>query len=293
MPIAPAGLKVSKFADKLINPRNIYVAPNGDIFISEANTEVKGAKKLIAKITGKGKSDRIDDSANRITLLRDNNNDGIPEVRSVFHTNLSQPYGMLVIKNYFYVANTDGVWRFPYKAGDTVLKTKGQKILDLPKGGYNNHWTRNLIANKDNSKIYISVGSGSNNAEHGMANEIRRANILEINPGGSGEKIYASGLRNPVGMDWATGTNTLWTAVNERDELGDDLVPDYITSVKQGGFYGWPYSYFGQNPDPRIKAKDQKPELIKKAIVPDVAVGSHTASLGLAFYNGKMLPAKY
>lgn len=189
------------------------------------------------------------------------------------------------------MANTDGVWQYPYKTGDTKITGTGKKILSLPAGGYNNHWTRNLITNADKSKIYVTVGSGSNVGENGMENEVRRAAILEINPDGTGEKIYASGLRNPVGVDWAPGTNMLWTAVNERDGLGDDLVPDYITSVKPGGFYGWPYAYFGQNEDPRLKGKN--PELVKKTIVPDVPVGSHTASLGLAFYKDKKFPAKY
>ena len=199
---------------------------------------------------------------------------------------------MLVLGNHFYIANTDGLFLYNYAAGDTLLKGEGKKIVALPAGGYNNHWTRNIIANKAGTKIYISVGSGSNNAENGMENEVRRANILEVNTDGSGERIYASGLRNPVGMGWATGTNTLWTAVNERDKLGNDLVPDYLTSIKDGGFYGWPYSYFGQNLDPRMNTK-QRPELVVKAIVPDVSLGAHTASLGLAFYDKTVFPAKY
>lgn len=293
MPVAPAGFVVSKFADKLISPRNIYVGSNGDVFIAEANTELKGVKKLGAKLNGAAKAQRVEPSPNRITILRDANKDGIPEVRKIFLSGLSQPFGMTIIGNYFYVANTDGLWRYPYKTGDTIIKMPGKKILDLPKGGYNNHWTRNLITNKDKTKIYISVGSGSNVAEHGMENEIRRANILEINPDGSSEKIYASGLRNPVGMDWQPNTKTLWTVVNERDELGDELVPDYLTSVKEGGFYGWPYSYFGQKLDPRIKASEQRMDLVNKAIVPELPLGSHTASLGLAFYDGKSFPQKY
>ena len=270
MPVAPEGFTVTKFADNLKNPRWTYIAPNGDIFVAESAT-----KK----------------SADRITVLRDVNKDGVPELKEIFLEKLKQPLGMLILKNHFYVANTDGLYRYPYKEGDTKMTGKGVKIVELPAGGYNNHWTRNLLANADGSKIYISVGSASNVAEHGMDTEIRRANILEINPDGSGERIYASGLRNPVGMDWAPGTNTLWTAVNERDELGDELVPDYITSVKDGGFYGWPYSYFGQNKDPRMKGAGA--DLVAKAIVPDVPVGSHTASLGLAFYDKTKFPAKY
>lgn len=290
-PVALQGFTVTKYADGLQNPRWIYVAPNGDIFIAEANTEPKGAKKVAAKVSGKAKSQNLGESANRITLLRDANKDGKPEVRETFLTGLKQPLGMLVVKNSFYVANTDGLWKYPYKEGQRTITEKGKKILELPAGGYNNHWTRNVIANADGSKIYISVGSASNVAEHGMKEEVRRANILEINPDGTGERIFASGLRNPVGMDWAPGTETLWTAVNERDELGDELVPDYITSVKDGGFYGWPYAYFGSNEDPRLKG--QAPDLVKKTIKPDVAVGAHTASLGLAFYDQKAFPEKY
>ena len=269
-PVAPEGFVVTKFADKLDSPRWTYIAPNGDIFVAETATRK---------------------SADRITLLRDVNKDGTPEMREIFLEKLNKPLGMLVLKGFFYVANTDGLYRYSYKDGETKITSKGQKIVDLPAGGYNNHWTRNLLANADGSKIYISVGSASNVADHGIDEEKRRANILEINPDGSGERIYASGLRNPVGMGWAPGSNMLWTAVNERDKLGDELVPDYITSVKDGGFYGWPYAYFGQNEDPRRKG--ERPDLVAKTIVPDVPVGSHTASLGLAFYNKTQFPAKY
>lgn len=290
-PRAPEGFAVTRFAEGLISPRNIYIAPNGDIFVAEANTELGAVEKLKYAAAGATKASRVDKSANRITIFRDANGDGIAETRSVFLSNLNQPFGMIVIGNYFYVANTDGLWRYPYKEGDTSVTQPGQKILDLPAGKYNRHWTRNLLASKDNGKIYIAVGSGSNIGENGMENEARKAVILEVNPDGSGERIYASGLRNPVGMAWAPGTNVLWTTVNERDELGDDLVPDYLTGVKDGGFYGWPYSYFGQHLDPRIK--EQKPDLVAKAIVPDAPLGSHTASLGLTFYEGAKFPSKY
>jgi glucose/arabinose dehydrogenase len=290
-PVAPQGFTVTKFATDYKSPRNIYVAPNGDIFIVLSNSERSAKEKIANTITGKAKAEVAGESANTVVLLRDADNDGKPEVQSNYITGLNQPYGVVVIGNSFYVANTDGLLKYPYKSSDTKITAKGYKILSLPAGGYNNHWTRNLIANADNSKIYISVGSGSNVGENGMEYEVRRANILEINPDGSGEKVYASGLRNPVGMAWAPGTNTLWAAVNERDGLGDDLVPDYITSVKQGGFYGWPYSYFGKHEDPRMKGI--KPELVAKAIVPDMAVGSHTASLGLTFYTGNKFPEKY
>ena len=293
MPSAPEGFTVTKYADGLQSARWIYVLPNGDVLISQANTQMSGAKKAGAVVIGASKSMHTGDSPNQITLLRDADKDGIPEIREVFLSGLNQPFGMLLIGDSFYAAVTDGVWKFPYKTGDTRIDAEGKKILGLPAGGYNNHWTRNIIANSDNTKIYVSVGSGSNVAEHGMENEIRRANILEINPDGSGERIYASGLRNPVGMGWLPGTHELWTAVNERDKLGDDLVPDYATSVKEGGFYGWPYAYFGKHPDPRMEGKDQRMDLVEKTLVPDVALGSHTASLGLAFYTGNTFPAKY
>ena len=290
-PVAPDGFKVTKFADGLQNPRWIYVTPNGDILVAEANTESKGIKKVTEKISGKAESQNTGESANRITLLRDKDNDGTPELKQVLLFGLNQPFGMLVLGNSLYVANTDGIMQYPYQPGQTQIKSEGKKILDLPAGGYNNHWTRNIIANANQTKIFISVGSGSNVAEHGMENEVRRANILEINPDGSGERVVAGGLRNPVGMGLAPGTNELWTVVNERDELGDNLVPDYLTKVKDGGFYGWPYAYYGPNEDPRLKG--QQPELVKETLIPDMSMGAHTASLGLVFYKQKAFPAKY
>ncbi|MFC4478328.1 PQQ-dependent sugar dehydrogenase [Flavobacterium chungangensis] len=269
-PKAPEGFTVTKFADGFENPRWTYIAPNQDIFVVESGTR---------------------NSKNQITVLRDKDKDGKFETREVFISGLNKPFGMLVLKDFFYIANTDGLHRYPYKNNPLKLETKGEKILELPAGGYNNHWTRNLLASPDGNKIYVSVGSGSNVGENGMDKEVRRAAILEINPDGTGEKIFASGLRNPVGMDWNPVNKELWTAVNERDELGDDLVPDYITSVKRDGFYGWPYSYFGSIPDPRMKG--ERKDLVEKAIVPDVPVGSHTASLGLAFYTKDAFPAKY
>lgn len=290
-PVAPAGFTVTKFAGNIKNPRNIYVAPNGDILAVLSNSERTKKEQAENERSGKAQSEQGGESANTIVLFRDKNHDGKPELQTAFLSGLNQPYGVLIIGNTLYVGNTDGVYTYPYKTGDTKITGKGKKIVDLPAGGYNNHWTRNLIASPDNSRIYISVGSGSNAAEHGVANEVRRADILEIKPDGSGEVVYASGLRNPSGLAWAPGTNVLWTAVNERDGLGDNLVPDYVTGVIKGGFYGWPYSYFGQNEDPRLAG--QQPELVKKAIVPDIAVGAHTASLGLAFYKDNKFPAKY
>lgn len=291
-PIAPEGFSVTQFADSLDNPRWVYVGSNGDIFVAESSTVLKGIKKLGAKIIPKIKTQNLGSSANRITLFKDRNKDGIFETRYVFAQNLNQPLGMLVLGTHFYVANTDGLLQFDYKMGDTALNGVGKKIVSLPAGGYNNHWTRNIVANKKGDKIYISVGSGSNVGENGLDKEVRRANILEINPDGSGEKIYASGLRNPVGIDFEPNSQTLWTAVNERDGLGDDLVPDYMTSVKEGGFYGWPYAYFGKNEEPRMK-EARRPDLVNKTLVPDVALGAHTASLGLAFYDKKSFPSKY
>jgi glucose/arabinose dehydrogenase len=289
-PVAPAGFTVTKFAGDLDNPRFIYVADNGDVFVSEANTEAKGIKKAAADLLPVGKSQNLGKSANRITIFR--HYGGVTPERHTLLSGLNQPFGMLLIGNHFYVANTDGLMMYDYKPGDTVIKTPGKKILSLPAGGYNNHWTRNIVTNTQKNKIYISVGSGSNVGEHGMANEVRRADIIEVNVDGSGEKIYASGLRNPAGLYFQPQSGVLWAAVNERDELGDNLVPDYITSVKEGAFYGWPYSYFGQHPDPRMKS-DPRPDMVQKAIVPDYPVGAHTASLGFCFYTGKTFPGHY
>ncbi len=290
-PTAPEGFTVTRFAEGIKSPRNMIQAANGDIFVVLSNSERTKTEKIKNDISGKSDAEVGGKSANRIILYRDANKDGIPESSSVFLDNLNQPYGMLIIKDKFYVANTDGLWVYPYQEGETKITKPGKKIVSLPAGGYNNHWTRNLIANKDQSKIYISVGSGSNVGENGMEYEVRRANILEVNPDGSGEKIYAAGLRNPVGMSWNPSTGELWTVVNERDELGDELVPDYLTSVKQNAFYGWPYAYFGKNEDPRRKG--EKPDLVAKTIVPDVPLGAHTASLGLSFYTGNQFPEKY
>jgi glucose/arabinose dehydrogenase len=277
MPTAAPGFEVSLFAENLDNPRQAYVLPNGDILVVEATREWPG------------RADRPEKSGNQITLFRDTNNDGKPDVREVFLTGLNMPHGMLLVGNWFYVGNTDGVVRFPYRTGQTKIDGKGEKILDLPGGG---HYTRNLIADGAGRKVYIAVGSASNvDEENGWEKDQRRAGILEINPDGSGMRIFAMGLRNPVGMDWEPQTNVLWTVVNERDLLGDDLVPDYLTSVKEGAFYGWPFSYFGQHEDPRKKG--QRPDLVAKAIKPDYAVGSHVAALGLAFYRGKAFPQRY
>jgi glucose/arabinose dehydrogenase len=289
-PTAPNGFSVRAYARGLDSPRWLYVLPNGDVLVAEARTLPKSERPAAVR-RNMVLSGSVGISPNRITLLRDADRDGVAETRSVLLENLNQPFGMALVGDNLFVANTDGVLRFPYKGGETRIEAPGEFVLPLPAGGYNNHWTRNIIAKPDGRKLYISVGSASNVGEFGMHEETRRANILEINPDGSGEKIFASGLRNPNGMAWAPVTGDLWTAVNERDGLGDDLVPDYITSVRENGFYGWPYSYFGPNEDPRLKGK--RPELVARAIVPDYAVGSHTASLGLAFYNGQAFPERY
>jgi glucose/arabinose dehydrogenase len=290
MPVAPKGFIVQRFANELENPRWIYVLPNGDVLIAEAGT--KGALKAAAAfVSGNSKSRMSSGSADRITLFRDTNKDGLPEVREVFLKNLNQPLGMVLVGQTLYVANTDGVVEFPYKAGQTSISASGKKITDLPANGYNNHWTRNLITNSAKDKLFITVGSSSNVAEHGMEDEVMRANILVMNLDGSDKKVFASGLRNPVGMDFNPESNILWTVVNERDELGDELVPDYLTSVKEGGFYGWPYSYWGHHLDPRMNGEGM--DLVRKVIVPEVSLGSHTASLGLAFYTGNTFPSLY
>jgi len=288
MPVAPQGFKVSKFAEGLQSPRWMYVLPNGDVLVAEAKTEEKNPIKQIgAMVTGAAKSASPATPGNRITLYRDVNKDGEYELKEFFITGLTQPFGMQLIGNQLYVANSDSLWKFPYKKGDKRIKARATKVMDLPSGG--RHWTKNIIANESGSKIYIAVGSASDHAEDGIDKENKRAAILEINPDGSGERIYASGIRNPVGMGWSKGA--LWTAVNERDELGNDLVPDYLTEVKEGGFYGWPYSYWGKNPDPRLKGEGA--EKVKEAIEPNLSLGAHTASLGLAFYNQKSFPEKY
>lgn len=273
MPTAPAGFTVTKFAGDLENPRWANELPNGDVLISEAKTGF------------------VSTGANRVTLLRDADGNGEAETRHVLLQDLKQPFGMAYTDGYLYIANTDAVMRYAYQPGETVVKGVGEQILALPAKGYNNHWTRNLLFSPDGKALYVSVGSASNVGEYGMAQEQRRANILAVDPDGQNERIFAAGLRNPVGMAWEPVTGALWTAVNERDELGDALVPDYITSVTEGGFYGWPYSYWGQTPDPRLKG--ERPDLVAKAITPDYALGSHTASLGLAFYDGLSFPNDY
>ena len=290
-PTAPPGFTVTLFAGGLEAPRWLYVLPDGGVLVAESRTLPPKAAKPEAKKGMEQAKTVTGTSPNRLTLLRDIEKDGTAKLRTTFAEGLNQPFGMALVGPTFYVANTDGVLAFPFIPGQQKLEGKGTKVLDLPAGGYNNHWTRNLLASPDGRRLYVSVGSGSNVAEHGTANELLRANILEINPDGTGLRVFAGGLRNPVGMAWEPVSGALWTAVNERDELGDDLVPDYLTSVKPGAFYGWPYSYYGANEDPRRKG--ERPDLVAKAVVPDVPMGAHTASLGLAFYTGDSFPAKF
>lgn len=292
VPTAPNGFTVTKYADGLENPRWMYTAPNGDVLVAQSNSNYPLWKKIGAWVIGASRSKSFKNSADVITLLRDTDQDGSPDVRKTFlKDQLNQPFGMLIMGNWFYVANTDALLRFPYDTGQLKITGPAERIINLPAGKANRHWTRNIIANDDNSKIYIAVGSGSNIAEKGLEKEVLKANILEINPDGTGLRVFASGLRNPVGMDWQPDTGTLWTAVNERDGLGNNLVPDYLTQVKENGFYGWPYVYYGQNIDPRVKYI--KPEKIKETLLPDVNLGPHTASLGLLFYKGETFPEKY
>ena len=266
-PVAPAGFEVSLFADAFDNPRSIFVLPNGDVLVMES----------------------LRQSGSRVILLRDTHKNGVPDRREVFREGLKGAFGMALISNRFYVGNTDAVVVFPYRAGETQITRKAEKVLDLPGGG---HYTRNVVVDPAGQKLFVSVGSATNVDEERIdEKDPRRAAILEANLDGTGMRVFASGLRNPVGMDWEPQTKALWAVVNERDLLGDELVPDYLTRIREGAFYGWPYSYFGQNQDPRKKG--QRPDLVAKAIKPDYALGSHVAALGLAFYRGSQFPQHY
>jgi glucose/arabinose dehydrogenase len=292
-PNAATGLEVRAFATGLDHPRWLYVLPNGDVLVAESNgpprpEDAKGIKGFVSCAVQERAGAGVP-SANRITLLHPANGSGTAS-KTVFLKNLNSPFGMALIGNDLYVANTDAIMRFPYVEGATQISDPGVKVADLPAGPINHHWTKNIIASRDGSRLYATVGSNSNVGENGLDEEENRAAILDVDRATGKWRVFASGLRNPNGMDWQAQTGVLWTAVNERDELGSDLVPDYLTSVKEGGFYGWPYSYYGQHVDTRVPAN---PDLVAKAIVPDYALGNHTASLGLAFYNAGLLPAQY
>jgi glucose/arabinose dehydrogenase len=294
-PTAAPGLAVNAFASGLQHPRWLYVLPNGDVLVAETNAPAKpddgkGIKGWFMK-KAMTKAGAGVPSANRITLLRDADGDGVAETRSVFLHDLNSPFGMALVGNTFYVANSDAVVKVPYVTGETSIATTPVKLSDLPGGTLNHHWTKSLVASGDGGRLYVGVGSNSNVGENGMDKEAGRAAIWEIDPATGAHRVFASGIRNPVGMDWQPQTNALWVSVNERDEIGSDLVPDYMTSVRDGGFYGWPYSYYGEHVDARVKP--QRPDLVAKAIAPDYALGPHTASLGLTFYDGTLLPMPY
>ncbi len=295
LPQTAVGTDVVAFAQGLDHPRWLYVLPNGDVLVAETNgpetpNDGKGIKGWIMKKVMKRAGAGVP-SADRITLLRDTDDDGVADMQSVLLKDLHSPFGMALVGDQLYVANTDAVVRFPYASGDTQIDSSGEKVVDLPAGEINHHWTKNIIASPDGTKLYVTVGSNSNVAERGMEAEEGRAAIWEVDIGRGESRVFASGLRNPNGLAWEPETSTLWTVVNERDDIGGDLVPDYMTSVRDGNFYGWPYSYFGQNLDERVKP--QQAELVARAITPDYALGSHTASLGLASSAGTSLPAEF
>jgi len=289
-PNAASGLSVEAWASGLDHPRWLYVLPNGDVLVAETNApadrpeEGKGIKGFVFRMAQKRAGAGVP-SPDRIVLLRDAGNGQV--TKTTFLENLHSPFGMALVGNDFYVANTDAVVRFAYTEGATHIDTLGEKVADLPAGPINHHWTKNLIASKDGSKLYVTVGSNSNAGENGLDKEENRAAVLEVDRQSGEWRVFASGLRNPNGMGWEPETGVLWTVANERDELGSDLVPDYLTSVKDGAFYGWPYSYYGRHVDTRVP---QRPDMVAKAIAPDYALGSHVAALGLAFSSGMLLP---
>ena len=294
-PRAAPGLRVAAFATGLEHPRWLYTLPNGDVLVAETNAppkpeDAKGIKGwvmgLVMKRAGAGVP-----SANRITLLRDTDGDGVADLRSVLLEGLNSPFGMALVGNDLYIANSDAVLRFPYAPGDTRITVPGVQVVELPAGPINHHWTKNLIASPDGSMLYVTVGSNSNVGERGMEAEAGRAAIWQVDTRNGAHRLFASGLRNPNGMAWEPGSGALWSVVNERDEIGSDLVPDYLTSVRDGAFYGWPYSYYGRHVDDRVQPP--QPDLVAKALVPDYALGAHTASLGLASSAGTTLPAAF
>ena len=294
-PVAAEGLAVRAFARELNHPRWLYVLPNGDVLVAETNApkrpdDGKGIKGFFFRYF-QARAGGAVPNENRIILLRDTDGDGIVDTRSVFLSGLHSPFGMTLVGDALYVANSDAIMRFPYVTGATNIVAPGVKVVDLPAGRINHHWTKNVIASPDGTKLYASVGSNSNAMENGVLHETDRAAIWEIDRATGRHRVFASGLRNPVGMAWEPESGKLWVSVNERDELGSDLVPDYMTSVRDGGFYGWPYSYYGQHIDYRIEP--QRPELVDRAIVPDYALGSHTASLGLTWSGARAMPPRF
>jgi glucose/arabinose dehydrogenase len=295
-PTPASGLRVNAFATGLDHPRELYVLPNGDVLVAESNgpprpeDDPKGIRGWFMKRYFK-KAGASVPSPNRIVLLRDSDGDGVAETRTVLLDSLYSPFGMALVGDTLYVANADALLRFPYAAGTTLISSKGTQLTVLPGRPYNHHWTKSLVATADGTKLYVGVGSNSNAAEHGIEAESERAAIWEIDRRTGSHRVFASGLRNPAGLAWEQQTGTLWASVNERDELGSDLVPDYMTAVRDGAFYGWPYSYYGQHVDDRVKP--QRPDLVARAIAPDYALGPHTSSLGLASSRGASLPAPF
>ena len=291
-PAVPQGLQVQALATGFQHPRSLYVLPNGDVLVVESNgpkAPVYRPKDIITGWVQSFAGAKAKD-ANRITLIRQSNDGGAP-VRTVFLDHLNSPFGVALVGNDLYVANTDAIMRYPYQDGQTSITAPGTKLTDLPGGPIDHHWTKALLASPDGSKLYVGVGSNSNVAENGIGAEYERAAIWEVDRASGAHRIFASGVRNPTGLQWEPETGKLWAIANERDEIGPDLVPDYLTSVKDGGFYGWPYSYFGQHLDPRVEP--QRPDLVAQAIVPDYALSSHVAPLGVAMYTGTGLPANF
>ena len=295
-PTVPQGFKIEAIATGLSNPRNVLALPNGDLLVVESQKNGKEPierpkRKIMDWVEAKAHGGSGNGPSNRILLLRDTNGDGKPDAQSVLIDKLNAPFGIALVGDQLYNADTDAILRYPYKVGDTKVGGDATKVCDLPAGAINHHWTKSLAASADGSKLYVGVGSNSNILERGTSAEMNRADILEVDPRTGAFSVFAHGLRNPNGLTFYPGSDVLWTVVNERDELGPDLVPDYMTSVKRGAFYGWPYSYWGQNVDERVRP--QRPDLVKAAIKPDYALSSHVAPLGLAFYTGSSFPAQF
>ncbi|MBV9530642.1 MAG: sorbosone dehydrogenase family protein [Bradyrhizobium sp.] len=295
-PSVPEGLRIQLFARGLQHPRSLYVLPNGDVLVVESKAPdaaaIKRPKEIVMRyIESWATSGGNAGPSNRITLLRDTNGDGVPDTKTVFLDHLNSPFGVALVGNDLYVANTDAIVKYPYKTGDTKITAPGETLTPLPGGPIDHHWTKSLVASPDGSLLYVGVGSNSNITENGIEAEKNRADILEVDRATGRFRVFASGLRNPNGLTFEPQSGVLWTVVNERDEIGPDLVPDYMTSVKDGAFYGWPYSYYGQHVDPRVQP--QRPDLVAKAIAPDYALSSHVAPLGLAFYTASNLPESY
>jgi glucose/arabinose dehydrogenase len=295
-PTVPNGFKIQAFATGLSSPRRVYPLPNGDVIVVESKQTAtepldRPKRPIIGWMISRAHGPGGEGPSNRLVLLRDANGDGKPESRSVLVDHLNAPFGVVALNGYLYVADTDALLRFPFTPGQTAITAPAEKVTDLPAGPIDHHWTKDLTASPDGGKLYVGIGSNSNAMERGETAEYERAQIWEVDPATGAHRTFASGLRNPNGLTFYPGSNTLWTVVNERDELGPNLVPDYMTSVKPGAFYGWPYSYWGQHVDPRVRP--QRPDLVRKAIMPDYSLSSHVAPLGLIFYSGSQFPAKF